>query len=480
MAPKYNRPVAPIPGHWPSGAAYSQEQAKAKAFDVTQLSWQEFFTDTKLQQIIELALNNNRDLRLAVLNVEKSRALYGVQESALLPVIDAQGGVNKQRYSNDFLTPGSPHIVKQYTADLGIAAWEIDFFGRIRSLSKQALEEYLGTQEARRNTQISLISEVAKVYLTIAADRNNLSLAYATLKSQEGVYNLILRKRNLKLVNEIDVYQAQTQVDTARRNVALYTKQVAQDKNALDLLVGSVVSEDLLPVDLSSISPIRDIFPGLPSEVLLRRPDIMDAEHQLKGAYANIGAARAAFFPSISLTTTLGSASNQFSNLFSAGRGTWSYAPQVVMPIFDANTWAAYRVSDATRKIALTQYEKTIQTAFKEVADVLAVQGTVDQQITAQQSIVDSEQEVYRLSSKRYVNGIDSYLNVLNAQQSLYVAQQELIYLQLSKLVNEVNAYAVLGGGGLDEINEHKEDSRDSSEEKVLSLLDPKFRKSTR
>jgi len=413
MAPKYNRPQAPIPDIWPSTAAYPQPQQNAP--DVTQLKWREFFTDSKLQQIIQTALQNNRDLRLAVLNVENARALYGVQRAKLFPVVNAQGDYLKQRSSTDFLLPGAAKVSEQYSVDLGITAWEIDFFGRIRSLKKQALEEYLGTQEARRSAQIALVFEVARAYLTIAADRENLSLARSTLMSQEGVYNLILRKHKLNLVSDIDLYRAQTQVDTANRNIALYTEQVAKDQNALNLLAGTLVPEGLLPLDLSGVGQLKNIFPGLSSEVLLRRPDIMDAEHQLKGAYANIGAARAAFFPSISLTTAIGSASNEFSGLFKSGRNTWAYTPQIVMPIFDANVWAAYKVSEAARKIALTKYEKTIQAAFREVADVLAVQGTVDQQIAAQQSMVDSEQKIYRLSGKRYTNGIDSYLSVLDA-----------------------------------------------------------------
>jgi len=471
MAPKYSRPQAPIPESWPRGAAYLEAQPKESVTDVAQLKWQEFFTDKKLQRIIETALRHNRNLRLAALNVAEARALYGVQRANLFPVVNVDGGYTKQRSSSDFLIPGASNISEEYSVDLGITAWEIDFFGRIRSLTKQALEEYLGTQEARRSTQIALVSEVARVYMTIAADRENLHLSRSTLESQEGVYNLILRKHKLKLVSDIDLYRAQTQVDTARRNVALYTQQVAQDQNALNLLAGSFVPEDLLPSDLASVGPLKDIFPGLSSEVLLRRPDIIDAEHQLKGAYANIGAARAAFFPSISLTTALGTASNEFSGLFKAGRNTWVYAPQIVMPIFNASTWAAYRVSEAARKIALTKYEKTIQTAFREVADVFAVQGTVDQQIAAQQSMVDSEQKIYSLSSKRYANGIDSYLSVLDAQRSLYKAQQELIYLQLSKLANEVKAYAALGGGGLDEADRQKRKNRDSFEENILSVL---------
>ena len=447
MASKYSRSQAPIPGRWPTGASYPQMQAVTKVLDAMQIKLQDFFTDPELQKVIQTALKNNRDLRLAALNVERARALYGIQKSEILPVVDAGAGMIKQRYSSDSSLSGQSYVAKQYSVDLGIAAWEVDFFGRIRSLTKQALEEYLATEEARRSAQISLISEVAMAYLLMAADQAKLDLANETFETQKNVYNLVQRQYKAKIVNEIDLRRAQTQVDTAQGDVVRYTQQIAQDKNILDFLVGAPVSQDLLPVNLESVDPFADIFPGLSSDVLLRRPDIMAAEHQLKGAYANIGAARAAFFPSISLTTTLGSASNEFSGLFSGGKGTWSYAPQVVMPIFDPSTWFAYRVSETDKKIALTKYEKTIQVAFREVANVLAVQGTVNEQIAVQQSMVTSAQRVYYLSSKRYTNGIDSYLSVLDAQRSLYSAQKELITMQLSKLINKVRAYAVLGGG---------------------------------
>jgi len=323
-----------------------------------------------------------------------------------------------------------------------------DFFGRIRSLKERALQEYLATEEARCSAQISLVSEVARVYLTLAADRENFKLAQSTLETQQGVYDLIRQQYETGIATELDLRRVQTQVDAARGDVARYTQLVAQGQNALNLLAGSVVPEDILPPDLANVSPPRDISQGLPSEVLLQRPDIMAAEHQLKGAYAYIGAARSAFFPRISLTTAVGTASDELSGLFGSGNGTWSFAPGVTMPIFDARTWAAYKVSKSVQKIALAQYEKTIQTAFKEVADALAVRGTVDQQVAAQQSIVNSTQKIYSLSNKRYTNGIDSYLSVLDAQRSLYGAQQGLISLQLVRLANEVRFYAVLGGGG--------------------------------
>jgi len=448
LMPEYTRPEAPIPADWPSGEAYQETKTTDGAPTAPELGWREFFTDEQLQKIIETALNNNRDLRLAALNVERARALYGVQRAELFPAVNAVGAGGKQRRSADLIGPGDPRTIKQYSVDLGIAAWEIDFFGRIRSLKEQALEEYLATEQARRSAQMSLVAGVASAYLTLAADRGTLKLARSTLDTQQGVYDLIRRQYEVGLTNELDLRRAQAQVDAARGDVSRFMQLVAQDQNALDLLAGSPVPEDLLPVDLSSITTHREISPGLSSEMLLWRPDIMAAEHQLKAAYAFIGVARAAFFPRISLTTSVGTASDELSGLFGSGSGTWSFAPRITMPIFDARTWAAHRASKAQREIALTHYEKTIQTAFRDVADALAVRDTVNQQESAQQSLVDAVAQTYHLSTTRYTHGIDSYLSVLDAQRSLYAAQQGLIAIRLAKLANQVRLYAVLGGGG--------------------------------
>ena len=448
MAPEYTQPEAPIPTNLPSWDENENTQSTREVQDIADISWREFFTDQKLQQIIETALKNNRDLRLAALNVEKVRALYGVQQAELFPVVAVAGGGSRQQSSADLTSTGNPRTTQQFNVDLGITSWEIDFFGRIRSLEERALQEYLATEEARRSAQIALISGVARTYLTMAADRENLKISRSTLESQEGVYDLIRRQYETGIATELDLRRSQIQVDVARRDIARYTQLTARDWNALNLLAGAPVPEDLLPSDLESVSTPRGISPGLSSEVLLRRPDIIEAEDQLKAAYAFIGAARAAFFPRISLTTFLGTASDELSGLFKSGSGTWSFAPQISLPIFDARTWAAYRVSQATQKIALARYEKTIQTAFKEVADALAVRSTVEQQVASQQAIVDSSEKVYRLSEMRYTEGIDSYLGVLVAQRSLFAAQQGLTYLQLDRLANQVELYAVLGGGG--------------------------------
>jgi len=449
LAPKYTRPEAPMPAHWPMGMAYiyTENAADESTPLASTLSWRDFITDDRLQKVIETALNNNRDLRLAALNVERARALYGISRAELLPSVNAAGIWDKEHVPADLSTTGSAVTSEQYGVNLGITSWEIDFFGRIRSLKDQALEEYLATEDARRSAQIMLVSAVAQAYLTLAADRENLKLVASTLEAQEVSYKLIRKRCDVGLSSELDLRRAQSQVDTARGDIARYTQLEAQDENALNLLVGSPIPQVLLPMELDSINPPKDISPGLSSELLLRRPDILAAEHRLKAANANIGAARAAFFPLISLTTFIGTASADLSGLFKAGQGTWGFTPQIVMPIFDARTWSAYDVTKVEKEIFVAQYEKVIQTSFREVADALAVRGTVNQQIAAQQSLVDAVAETYRLSNLRYTKGIDGYLSVLDAQRSLYGAQQGLIVLHLARLVNRVMLYMALGGG---------------------------------
>ena len=293
-----------------------------------------------------------------------------------------------------------------------------------------------------------LVSEVANAYLTLAADRENLKLAQSTLESQQAAYDVIRRRFEVGIAPELDLRQVQTRVDAARVDVARYTEMVARDENALNLLAGSPVPADTLPKALSLVKPLPDVSPGMSSEVLLRRPDILQAEHVLKGANANIGAARAAFFPRIALTTAIGTASGDLAGLFQSGSAVWSYAPRIVLPIFDARTWSGLKVTEVDKEIALTQYEKAIQSAFREVADALAKRGTVGDQLAAQQSLVDASAKTYKLSNARYEKGIDIYLNVLDAQRSLYSAQQGLIAIRLAKLANQVKMYAVLGGGG--------------------------------
>lgn len=448
MAPKYTRPKAPVPAGWPTGTAYQAIQPATNAPDAPQLRWRQFITDEKLQQVIATALTNNRDLRVAALNVEMARAQYGIQRGELLPRINATGTASRQRMPASFFgQSGSALTIEQDSVNLGVASWEIDFFGRIRSLKDQALAEYLATEQARQSAQILLVSSVANAWLTLAADRESLALAQTTLAAEQGTFNMIQRRHDLGLAADLDVQRAQTQVAGARRDIARFQQLIAQDVNALNLLAGSPVPGDFLPTELGSVAPPKEIGAGLSSEVLLHRPDVLQAEDLLKAANADIGAARADFFPRISLTAAVGTGSGDLSGLFKSGSGTWSYAPQIVLPVFDARTWSAHKAANLQREIAVTQYEKAIQSAFREVADALASRGTVDQQVEAQQSLVQAVAETYRLSNSRYNMGIDSYLSVLDAQRSLYAAQQGLVSLHLAKLANQVRLYAALGGG---------------------------------
>jgi multidrug efflux system outer membrane protein len=447
MAPKYERPPAPVPTAWPSGPAYAPTSTTTNTASVPDLSWPDYFTDPALQQVIGLALTNNRNLKIATLNVARARAFYGIQRASLYPALDAVGSGTKARVPADLSSTGHRQTLERYDANLGVASWEIDLFGRIRSLKDRALEEFLATEQARHGTQILLISAVAQTYLALAADRESLALSETTLEAQQAAYDLIQRRYELGLVPELDLLRAQTPLEVARRDVAIYAQRLAKGHNALNLLVGCPVPPQQLPTRLSEFTPPHELNAGISSEVLLRRPDILQAESLLKAAYADIGAARAAFFPRISLTAAIGTASSDLSGLFKSGSGAWSYAPQIVMPIFDARTWSAHKAAKVQREIAVTQYEQAIQNAFREVADALAVQGTVDQQLVAQQSLVDAFAHTFQLANTRFDRGIDSYLGVLDAQRSLFAAQQVLVFLRLEKLANQVNLYAVLGGG---------------------------------
>jgi multidrug efflux system outer membrane protein len=449
MTPKYTRPEAPVPSAWPTGSAYHEKKSDVSIPLAAKLLWTEFITDKRLKNIIETALNNNRDLRLAVLNVERARAMYGIGRVSLLPSVNAIGSWYKEHVPADLSLTGSEYTAEQYSVNLGITSWEIDFFGRIRSLKDSALEEYLATDQALFGSQLLLVSTVAQAYLALAADRETLQLVAETLKAQESAYNLIKKRYDFGMISELDLRRAQSQVDSARGDVARYTQLVAQDENALNLLVGSPISPEQFPPDLASVSTPLDISTGLSSETLLHRPDVLAAEHRLKAANANIGAARAAFFPRISLTTSFGTASADLSGLFKSGSDVWIFAPQIVMPIFDARTWFAYDVAKIEKEISITQYEKSIQTAFREVADALAEKGMISQRIEAQQSLVDAFAVTYRLSEARYNKGIDSYLAVLDAQRSLYSAQQGLIMLRLIQSSNLITLYKTLGGGAL-------------------------------
>ena len=443
MAPKYVVPTPPVPQAWPEQASGPAMPGGQSLQAASGIPWQDFYVDAKLRKVLDLALLNNRDLRIAGLNTEKAMAYYRIQRAELFPTLGALGTVSRTGSSSNSSTTET-----DYTVSLGVSAWELDFFGRIRSLKNRALEQYLATEQARRSARISLLGEVANVYLALAADRERLKFALETSTSQETSFKLIRRRFEVGASSELDVNRAHIGLETAREDAARFTSIVAQDQNALNLLVGTTVPGDLLPDALGSMTVIKGISAGLPSEVLTLRPDILAAENQLKAANANIGAARAAFFPRISLTAGVGVASSELSRLFNSDSRSWAFAPQVVLPIFDMGTRSAnLKVANVDRDIALAQYEKAIQVAFREVADTLAQRGTLEDQLTAHESLVQALEGTHRLAAARYKAGVDGYLSVLDAQRSLYAAQQGLIALRQAKYANMVTLYKVLGGG---------------------------------
>lgn len=444
LAPDYLRPDAPVASAWPG-----QAEAVAAPVAVADISWRDYFADARLRELIGIALENNRDLRVAALNIERAQAQYRIQRADQFPSVALSGGQSAQRLPGDLTTSGESTISRQYSTTVGISAWELDFFGRVRSLRDQALETYLGTEEAGRSAQISLVAEVANAWLTLAADRELLDLARETWQTQQKSVELTRRSFEAGAVSALDLRQAESAMQRARADAARYTSQVAKDENALALLIGGPVPATLLPAKLvDAVSSISQLPAGMPSDVLTSRPDVLQAERALRAANANIGAARAAFFPRIALTTTAGTTSANLDGLFQAGSGTWTFVPQITLPIFNAGALSAsLDVAKVQREIQVAEYEKAIQTAFREVADALAERTTLSEQLDARRKLVEASAESYRLSDARYRNGVDSYLVLLDAQRSRYAAEQELIAARLSEAGNRVALYKVMGGG---------------------------------
>lgn len=453
LAPDYERPAAPLPSaDWPKGAAYEDVEAAGKPGEpvLAEIGWRDFFLSDAMRSLIEQSLANNRDLREAVLNVEQARALYRVQRADLLPSVRGEGSMARERVPGDLSATGQPSTGTRYDVQASVAAYELDLFGRVRSLNEQALQEYFATEEARQAAQIALIAEVANAYLTLKADQRLLNLTEETLATQEKSLELVQMSFDRGISSKLDLVQAQTAVETARVNRFAFIRQVARDRNALTLLVGAPVDDDALDKARNIDAFVADLPTGLPSDLLANRPDIRQAEHLLRGANANIGAARAAFFPRITLTAAGGTASSSLSGLFEPGSGAWSFMPQISLPIFEGGrNLANLEVAEIQRDIDIARYERTIQTAFREVADALAGRGTYSGQVEAQQALVDATSESYALAERRYRSGIDSFLTLLDAQRSLYAAEQELIRTRLARVSNTVNLYTVLGGGGL-------------------------------
>jgi multidrug efflux system outer membrane protein len=461
LEPEYRRPDAPVSQHWPDGPAYSSGDAGQRDTPAADIGWREFFTDPRLQKLIELALAHNPDARIAALNVAAARAQYRIQRAELFPTIAATGVEQAEKYPAGLGAAGAngAGISRYYQAGIGFTAYELDVFGRLRSLDHARLQQYLGYVETRRSTQISLVAEVANAYLTLLADEALLRLTRDTLSAQEQAYALIKMSFDGGVASALDLRQAETSVDTARANLAQYTRQAAQAQNALTQLLGTTPADLPAGATLDEQKLLTDLAPGLPSDLLARRPDILAAEHELKAANANIGAARAAFFPSVTLTGSYGTASPQLSGLFDHGSTAWSFMPQISLPIFAGGANAAnLDLAKIEKNVDIARYEKVIQTAFREVADALAGRATLDDQIAADRALVEATGESYRLAGMRFRSGVDNYLNVLDAQRSHYAAQQTLVGVQLARLQNLVTLYKAMGGGW----NEHGAHANDN------------------
>lgn len=449
MAPKYVRPQLPVPESSPQGPAYGDgDNATTSAMVSADTGWRAFFVDPRLVRVIEFALANNRDLRIALANVEQARAQYRVQRADLLPTVGVSGDATYQQ--QPFAQVGGMSgRMDIYTASVGVSAWEIDLFGRVRNLAKAAQEQYFASVENRNAVQTALVAEVATAWLTMASDQERLRIA-RNLENTFGKTLQLTRERFTKgIASELEVRQAQTSYDQARSDIAQISTFVAQDQNALNLLAGTSVAVD----DLPSAMPEGDVTlvnlpENLPSTALLRRPDILAAEHQLRAANANIGAARAAFFPNISLTAAFGTMSQALSGLFKSGSDFWSVAPSASLPIFDfGRNSGNLKNARATYDAMLATYEKTVQSGFREVADALARRGTMSAQVEAQTSLRDAARVGYRLSEARFRAGIDGFLTTLDAQRTLYNAEQSLLATRLARASNMVELYRAMGGG---------------------------------
>jgi len=448
LAPQYSTPTGMVPAE--VGTAGAPVQATPASLDAAQaLAWVQ---SPGLREALALALANNRDLRVALANIDKARAQYGISEADLLPTLNASGQGSRSRTAADLASNGRSAVVSQYTAQLGMTSYELDLWGRVRNLNEAALQAFLQSGENQRNVQLTLLADVANAWLTLAADQARLTLAEQTLAARRQSFALTERMHELGSTSGLVLEQNRTTVDAARADVAGFSSQVVRDRNLLQLLAGGPLPESAMPapLQLSAATSAAALLPlpvPLPSSVLLARPDVRSAEYQLRAMNANIGAARAALFPTISLTASVGTGSNELSGLFGSGSSTWSFVPLVRLPIFDGGrNRANVAVAQANEQVALAQYEKAVQTAFRETADALAERAQWAERLSAQASLVASTQKAFDLSEARFKSGVDNYLAVLDAQRSLYAAQQTLITLQLQEQLNRVTLVKVLGG----------------------------------
>jgi outer membrane protein, multidrug efflux system len=473
LEPHYERPQPAVAPQWPepAGASYTDPAPAAPApapatLAASAIGWRDFFTDPQLQQLIALALQHNPDASVAALNIAAARAQYRIQRAQLFPKISASATEDVEKFPAAVApiatgvgggggvgsTPAidsSSGVFRFFDVGVGFTSYELDLFGRIRSLNHARLQQYLGFVETRRSTQISVIAEVASAYLTLLADRNLQKTTQETLTSQQESLKLIRMSFEGGVATALDLHQAETTVATAQANLAQYLREVAQDQNALVVLLGTPLPADLpAGEELDEEKLLADLPADLPSQVLTQRPDILAAEHNLIAANASIGAARAAFFPSILLTGTYGTASTQLSGLFDRGSTAWTFSPQISLPIFAAGAnVASLDLAKVQKNILIVQYQQAIQNGFREVADALAGRATLDSQVEADTTLLEATSETFRLSNMRYTNGVDSYLGVLDSQRALYSAQQSLVNVKLARLQNLVTLYKALGGG---------------------------------
>lgn len=451
LTPQLVRPTPPVAAAFPANAD-ATTVASGETRSAIDIGWREFFPDPGLQTLIDTALANNRDLRSTALRIEEARALYNIQSADRLPNFNLGAGAARGRSISSQLGTGRAFVGNSYQVGLSLASFELDFFGRVRSLNDAALAQFLATEQARESAQISLIAAVAQAYLNERAFAEQLALAQNTTQARQKSYDLAKQRFDVGASSALDLRLAETLVLSTRISTAALARQRAQARNALTLLVGQPLGDHQPTPPLSSETLITGIPAGLPSDLLTNRPDIRAAELRLRAANANIGAARAAFFPRISLTANIGTASTELSNLFEAGSRTWSFGPQLLLPIFDAGrNRANLSLAEVRTDLAVADYEKTIQVAFREVADALVARGTLEEQLAAQQAFVDAQADRLRLADLRFQNGVASSLDVLDAQRDLFEAQQSLVKLRLQRLTNAVDLYRSLGGGIGDE-----------------------------
>ncbi len=446
LIPGYQKPETAIEGTWPKGQAYTTVRTGRPAVDI---AWKEYFKSDSLRMIIERTLQNNQDLNIALLNIDRTKALYRIQQSKAFPVIDVNSSFSRSGTPENISASGSS-TTTILSANVGMTAYELDFFGRVKSLNQGALESYLATEEAFYNTRIALISQIAQTYLGYLADKKLLQLAQDTHQVQEQTYEVVKRQFEIGAATRLDMTRALTSVENAKVSILQYTRLNAQAKNALAQLAGTRV-EDLLDNKdtIDTIQLMGHLPEGVPSEILAARPDIRQAEHQLRAANADIGAARAALYPSIRLTGAFGLASERLSSLFDSGAAyAWNFTPSISIPIFNRGRLkATLETAEIDQKIAVSMYEGVIQQAFREVADQLAARGTYETQLNAQMALVKANREAYNLSSARYKGGIDDFLTVLDSQRSLFSAEQKAVTTRLDYLNNLILIYKTLGGG---------------------------------